>query len=96
MFRMYGEPAEVWLADGRPVQFAWRGRLYVVRQVLQFWLASPPWWKRPGDTVEEQAAASADERQFWRLEAACDGWSGIYELRLDTRDGRWLLARMWG
>jgi len=29
------EPAEVWLIDGRPVRFGWRGRLYSVLAILQ-------------------------------------------------------------
>ncbi len=29
------EPAEVWLADGRPVRFGWRGRLYTVLAILE-------------------------------------------------------------
>ncbi len=29
------EPAEVWLADGRPARFGWRGRLYTVLAILE-------------------------------------------------------------
>ncbi len=28
------EPAGVWLADGRPVRFIWRGRLYTVLAIV--------------------------------------------------------------
>jgi hypothetical protein len=30
-----GEPVEVWLRDGRPVRFVWRGRMYTVMFVLE-------------------------------------------------------------
>ena len=29
-----GEPAGVWLRDGRPARFVWRGRMYTVMFVL--------------------------------------------------------------
>ena len=29
-----GEPAGVWLRDGRPARFGWRGRMYTVMFVL--------------------------------------------------------------
>lgn len=29
------EPAEVWLNDGRPARFVWRGRLYTVLSVIE-------------------------------------------------------------
>lgn len=29
------EPAGVWLADGRPARFIWRGRLYTVLAVVE-------------------------------------------------------------
>jgi hypothetical protein len=29
-----GEPVEVWLRDGRPARFVWRGRMYTVMFVL--------------------------------------------------------------
>jgi hypothetical protein len=32
--RVFGEPVEVWLRDGKPVRFVWRGRLYTVLAVL--------------------------------------------------------------
>jgi hypothetical protein len=32
--RVFGEPVEVWLSEGKPVRFVWRGRLYSVLAVL--------------------------------------------------------------
>jgi Family of unknown function (DUF6504) len=31
-----GEPVEVWLTDGRPGRFVWRGRMYTVMLVLEY------------------------------------------------------------
>ena len=30
-----GEPVEVWLRDGRPARFVWRGRMHTVMFVLE-------------------------------------------------------------
>ena len=64
----------------RPEAFIWRGRLYVVRDVLATWRERRAWWRealdaddaqvRPGETL----AAAARERQVWRVEAS-RGWS---------------------
>ncbi len=37
-----GEPVEVWLRDGRPVRFVWRGRMYTVMFVLDRRLLPAP------------------------------------------------------
>lgn len=83
MSRMYGEPVEVARSGGRPVRFVWRGRLFLVRRVLEHWVT------RSAD-AEDPA-----ERRFWRVEATSDSRRGVYELRLDTASGRWLLSRAW-
>jgi hypothetical protein len=72
----------------QPEAFIWRGRLYVVRDVLATWRERRAWWRealdaddaqvRPGETL----AAAARERQVWRVEAS-PGWSftpGVYDL----------------
>ena len=43
------EPVGVWLRDGKPARFVWRGRLYTVLAVLDRWTASHP---RPVQTRE--------------------------------------------
>lgn len=90
MSRVYAEPVEVWLHDGMPARFVWRGRLYLVRQVLEQWVTTREWW-RGADTDPGEAT----ERRFWRVEASPGRDVGVYELRLDTATGRWLLSRMW-
>lgn len=57
MVRRYEEPIEVRAArqaesaageggaPGAPDAFVWRGRLYVVREVLDHWQERRPWWR---------------------------------------------------
>jgi len=83
------EPAEVWVHDGRPVRFGWRGRLYAVLAVLE----------RPG----EQDPAAADHadtqvREAWRCWTvrASPGLrvpGDVFLLCQDTTTGRWRLSR---
>jgi hypothetical protein len=97
------EPAEVWLADGRPVRFGWRGRLYTVLAVLE----------RP--TSADATAVSADQQnpvasrrdhqsaaghvtgdwECWRV-AASPGRSilaDVYRLCHNPAAGSWILSR---
>ncbi|MDP9396496.1 MAG: DUF6504 family protein [Actinomycetota bacterium] len=45
--RQYDEPVEVQRRDDVPTGFLWRGRLYVVRDVLGTWVETLPWWRAP-------------------------------------------------
>lgn len=93
----------VWVWDGRPVRFVWRGRLYPVLRVLEHWVASREWWKQLGEEdreavpAPEHARCGPIEHEFWRVEASPgqNTLSAIYELRLDAATGNWLLARVW-
>jgi hypothetical protein len=89
--RVYGDPVEVWTTHGQPARFVWRGRLYTVRRVLDHWVTTRDWWKE--QHPEEPGAGG--EREFWRVEATPDKVIGVYELRLDTMSGAWLLSRVW-
>ena len=101
-----GPPAGDVLRDSDlvPEAFIWRGRLYVVRDVLAHWRERRAWWRdaldaeeehvRPGETL----AAAASEQHIWRVEAS-RGWSfapGVYDLAHDesTHDDRWSLVRV--
>jgi Family of unknown function (DUF6504) len=46
------EPAEVWLADGRPARFGWRGRLYTVLAILD---------RPPATGGEDRATAGRED-----------------------------------
>jgi hypothetical protein len=49
--RMYADPVEVRPVPGdgtgAPAAFLWRGRLYVVRDVLGHWCERRAWWSSP-------------------------------------------------
>lgn len=53
MTRRYDDPVDVRRSGtgaagaepGAPAQFVWRGRLYVVREVLGHWVEVRPWWR---------------------------------------------------
>ena len=45
MTRRYDEPVEVRRRDDEPAEFLWRGRLYVVRAVLETWVETGAWWR---------------------------------------------------
>lgn len=67
MTRLHTDPVEVRRTDTgagpEPAQFLWRGRLYVVREVLARWTESGGWWRTPavraltsGDPLDADAA----------------------------------------
>lgn len=103
MVRRYNEPVEVKASAGRPVScaeldqpvirgqpeaFIWRGRLYVVREVLAHWRERRAWWREALDPPLGQPhgiAAAARERQVWRVEASPGrlARSGVFDLARD-------------
>lgn len=99
--RYRAEPVEVRVAGrGAPVEFRWRGRRYVVQDVLASWVEAMPWWRGvlPSTGVSGQS-------YVWRVEAAgrADGAQvpGVYELRRDpprgssdSGDDHWFLVRI--
>ena len=67
MTRLHADPVEVQRHDTglgpEPAQFLWRGRLYVVREVLARWTEAGGWWEggvvqalTRGDTAAAPAA----------------------------------------
>lgn len=91
MSRAYGDPIAVWVTDGRPSRFVWRGRLYTVLRVLDHWVTTRDWYR---DRHPEDAEPG--RRVFWRVEATPDREIGVYELRHDEEAGTWMLSRAWG
>lgn len=69
MSRRYDEPIEVTSALARtprtsdPEAFIWRGRLFVVRAVLDRWQERRAWWREVGREVQvrEQDGAAGSE-----------------------------------
>ena len=84
------DPVDVRLAPAPvgpvPEQFLWRGRQYVVLEVLDRWTESGGWWRNAAVTAltgggpaprlgAAVGAAGIDdgEQQWWRVEAASGG-----------------------
>ena len=97
--RTYVDPVEVRTEPGEdvdtPAAFLWRGRLYVVRDVLGHWRERRSWWSSPaarlvhgvGAEGEDEGrgvrvAELAEEREVWRV-CASRGRSyteGVFDL----------------
>jgi hypothetical protein len=98
------EPVEVWLRDGRPARFVWRGRMYTVMFVLE--RPPVPAAEPTADTTADPAAlqtapqtesgkGTADGRECWRVEATPERTlpPTTYELCRDVTSDRWSLSR---
>jgi hypothetical protein len=68
--RQYDDPVEVrrGLVDGvdAPAEFVWRGRLWVVHEVIAHWMETGAWWvQAPAEDTDLIA-----EREVWRVGAS--------------------------
>lgn len=61
MSRLHTDPVEVRRSDDEPAQFLWRGRLYVVREVLARWTEAGRWWNAPAVSALSTGDASPAE-----------------------------------
>lgn len=113
MVRRFSDVVQVRPVEGsqeRPEAFIWKGRLYVVRQVLAQWRERRAWWREaldakpapvsPVSQVSPGAGigAAASEQRLWRVEAS-PGWSfapGVYDLAHDESavGEQWSLVRV--
>jgi Family of unknown function (DUF6504) len=108
MNRVYGEPVKVQArADGRPLRFVWRSRLYTVRAIFEHWVINREWWRARDDSggpapprpdpgparPAPDLGPGQPELEFWRVEAAPGpGMTpGVFELRRETATGAWTL-----
>ena len=114
MSRRHVDPVEVHtrVAPAGPVpdQFLWRGRLYLVREVLARWTESGSWWRgtavrafTSGGAVTGSAAPAVlddSETQWWRVEAdsgrlaALSAGPGVYDMCFTERTASWMLKRV--
>jgi Family of unknown function (DUF6504) len=120
MVRRYEEPIEVRagvgdidpggginsVPDRSPTAFLWRGRLYVVRDVIGHWRERRAWWREALDPDEKEsdirrgvsAAHGLDclEQEVWRVEASAGrlAGTGVYDLGMDGPVRGWRLLRV--
>jgi hypothetical protein len=71
-----------------PEQFLWRGRLWVVREIIAHWVRTGAWWEQ--DAVRDLLA----ESEVWRVEAGRGQalTAGVFDLSFDWADGCWRLV----
>lgn len=82
----YHDPIAVKVGQG-PMQFIWRGRLLLVKEIQAQWNRSLQWWTIPeitGDLVAEQ--------EVWRVEAGNEVSRGVYELAHPVGGTDWFLT----
>jgi hypothetical protein len=94
---------------GQPTAFVWRGRLYVVRDVLGHWRERRAWWRDALDPREAPVRAAAAptrpggpvvapdlEQDVWRVTASPGRMlgTGVYDLARDGQAPRWRLVRV--
>ena len=89
--------------DPTPSAFLWRGRLYIVREVIGHWRERRAWWRAALDPDEDDsdtpggmpAAHGLDslglEQEVWRVEASPGrlAGTGVYDLGMNDlgKDG---------
>ena len=91
MTRLQTEPVQVHRREEQPDQFLWKGRLYVIHEVLSRWTESGGWWSgtalralTAGEPALAQQSAGAglqlavddNECEWWRVEAGCGRFAG--------------------
>lgn len=106
MSRLHADAVEVQRRDDEPVQFLWRGRLYVVREVLARWTESGRWWRTaavqalsagaPAEPSGGAALVDDGEQDWFRVEAGAGrtAGTGVYDLCFSWSSGCWSLARV--
>ncbi len=60
MTRRYDDPVDVRRHDDVPTEFLWRGRLYVVRDVLAHWIETGAWWRVAAARAASSGATAHD------------------------------------
>ena len=105
MTRRYDDPVDVRRRDDAPAEFLWRGRLYVVREVLIHWMESGAWWRSAASpappppravTVSSGDLTIDDELEVWRVEASAGRLhgTGVFDLGFTWSRGSWILLQV--
>jgi hypothetical protein len=94
-----GEEVQVERGALGPLQF-WRGQSrYVVGELLDSWVETPPWWQRDSAELGGASADRVASREVWRVEAVRAGrsrmsFAGVFDLSWDAAGNRWWLVRV--
>ena len=94
-----GEEVQVECGALGPLQF-WRGQSrYVVGEVLDSWVETPPRWQRDSADLGGASADLVATREVWRVEAVRAGrsrmsFAGVFDLSWDAVGNRWWLVRV--
>lgn len=93
--RRYTDPVEVRRGDQAPTEFLWRGRLYLVQDVLAHWMEAPAWWAGAEPPGPPPGHSLEGDREVWRVAAGAGraAGTGVYDLSFDCARGVWTLAR---
>ena len=85
--RRYATAVDVERHADRPAVVGWRGRRYVVHEVLDHWWETAAWWAGESGTVGD------DERECWRVEARAGQRSAIvFDLCFRWSTGQWTIT----
>ena len=93
--------------DRTPSAFLWRGRLYIVRDVIGHWRERRAWWREALEPDEDgrvtgRGMASVTngpdclEQEVWRVEASSGrlAGTGVYDLGMNGPVRGWRLLRV--
>jgi hypothetical protein len=105
--RAGGDVSDTDVQSSSPSAFLWRGRLYIVRDVIAHWRERRAWWRDALDLDEEEGNARPEmsatygldclEHEVWRVEASSGrlAGTGVYDLGQDGGPGMDGVARGW-
>ncbi len=65
--KIYLERIDVVTLQGRPHAIRWRGRLYTVEQLLDFWVAEGRWWRGEERRVYMRLLTDRGMMEIYRL-----------------------------
>ena len=109
MTRLHDDPVDVRTRAEAlgpvPEEFRWRGRRYLVREVLARWTTTGAWWREARTTAAGATGEVPETEQlWWRVEAdsgraaAFSGGEppprGTYDLCLSWATGAWVVRRV--
>ena len=97
MTHFYGQPIAMTCdARGQPERFTWRGREYVILEILAAWRLRDRWWLRGAVTSSQGSSRpgtqGASDRTYYRVRCAGEVYGEIY---YDAVGGRWVLDRVY-